>query len=188
MGLSEKADLHRALSTEVCDMWLWYDDIVLTMMKMIKKDDEKKNRRDGRSDMRPNESDSARGLSEAADPHRALSTEACDMWFWYDDTMFIMMKIIIKKMKKKTGQMVGLICGQMRVIAQGGWVRRLTRPEQSSYRTFYWRLALGRGCWSCFGCWLMEMWNNSRLDFKKPSHSFYRKGSPQFMLLPRLKS
>ena len=46
---------------------------------MIKKDDEKKNRRDGRFDMRPNESDNARGLSEAADPHRALSTEACDM-------------------------------------------------------------------------------------------------------------
>ena len=30
-------------------------------------------------DMRPNESDGARGLSEAADPQRALSTEVCDM-------------------------------------------------------------------------------------------------------------
>ena len=40
---------------------------MLTMMKMIMKKDEEKNRSDGRSDMRPNESDSARGLSEAAD-------------------------------------------------------------------------------------------------------------------------
>ena len=39
----------------------------------------KKKRSDGSFDMRPNESDSARGLSEAADPHRAFSTEVCDM-------------------------------------------------------------------------------------------------------------
>ena len=39
----------------------------------------KEHKVDGRFDMRPNEGDSARGLSEAADPHRALSTEVCDM-------------------------------------------------------------------------------------------------------------
>ena len=55
----------------------------------------RKKRLDGGFDMRPNESDSARGLSEAADPPWA----------------------------------------------------------ESSYRTFYWRLVLGRGCWWCFGCW-----------------------------------
>ena len=59
-------------------------------------------------------------VSEAASPHRALSTEVCDVWFWYDDMMLIMMKIIVKQDEEKKGQMVVLICGQMRVIAQGG--------------------------------------------------------------------